>query len=156
MEFAVEVMDADGNLAALRIFRGAQCLRNPLIYYKNGPVNLTNSNSSQVINGLWHRSPVTCGRYLQSPPWVGGRSHSMEHKWLWVVPVAACPSLPAEAHQVKVISLHLSSATALDFLPLCVCPASKQSTWLPVSVQQHHAAEQTQKVIVLEWDDTVY
>lgn len=52
LEFAVEVMDADGNLAALRIFRGAQCLRKSLIYYKNGPVNLNNSNSSQIINGL--------------------------------------------------------------------------------------------------------
>lgn len=52
MEFVVEVMDGDGNLAALRIFRGAQCLRNPLIYYKNGPINLTSSNSSHIIDSL--------------------------------------------------------------------------------------------------------
>lgn len=144
MEFAVEVKNADGNLAALRIFWGAQCLRNPLIYFKNGPVILNNSNSSQIIDDLWHRNPVTCERNLQCPSWMGGRSHSMEYIivqpgsvwYLWV----PGPSLSAGAHQVKVLSLYLNNATALDFLPHGVCPASKQSTWLPASVQQHQAA----------------
>lgn len=94
MEFAVEVMDADGNLAALRIFRGAQCLRNSLIYYRNDPVNLSNSNSSQIINGLWQRNPVTCELNLQCPPWVGGRSRSMGYN----ITLALCGTWGSLAH----------------------------------------------------------
>lgn len=42
-------MDADRNLAAPRIFRGAQQLENLLIYYQNDPANVTNSNPSQTV-----------------------------------------------------------------------------------------------------------
>lgn len=155
MEFALEVMDVDGNLASLRIFRGTQCLRNPLIYYKNGPVSLTNSISSQIINGLWHRSPVTCDRYLQCPPWVGGRSHAMEHITLALS--GACGGL---AHPFL-----LSPIRWRSFL----CTWAMQQCWtscptvfvLPVNkvlycLRVFNSIRQTQEVIMLEWDDTVY
>lgn len=134
-------MDTDGNLAALRIFRGAQLLRNLLICYQNDPVNITNSNPSQTINGLWHRSPDACDKYLQSPPLVGGRSpycgalhHACSERYPWQKDQRLTPSLSGCAHQVKALSLHMSNVTELDFLHGCVCPASKQNTWLPTSV----------------------
>lgn len=152
-------MGADGNLAALRIFRGAQCLRNPLVYYQNGSVNLTNSNSSQIINGLWYRNLVTCDRYLQSPPWVGGSSHSTE----LCITLALCGSCGCLAHPFLLGPRRWRSFLCTwaiqqhwTFCPtMFVLPVNKALECLWV-FRQHQAAQQTREVIVLEWDGTIY
>lgn len=100
-------------------------------------MNVTNSNPSRAINGLWHSSPVTCDKYIES----GGRSlhhkalhHAGPEQCCWQRPVSSpscCWLLPSGEGCLSVDE----QCGRAGLLACCVCPACKQNTWLPTSTR---------------------